>query len=380
MNKILLSVFFVPFLFLACTPKNVKDLNKNVGLASDSIYTIEYAKGFRVNVFPEYKEVIVVDPWDSTKILQNYILVDKTKELPANLPKGTLIRTPLDKVVVYSTIHSATLNEIGKIETIKGVCEPEYIDVDYIKNGVKDGLIADLGQAANPIVEKIIDVDPEAIFVSPIQGRTYGSVEKSGIPIIETPDYMEPYPLGRAEWIRFYSLFFDNEPLVDSLFNITVTNYNKIKENVAKVSYKPTVFLDLMYGNTWYTSGGNSFMSKMLSDAGASYIWKDNNFVGSRPLAFEQVLEKAENADFWLIKYNNPSKDLTYSGLKSEFRPYSYFDAFKNKNVYECNTGKINYYEDLPIHPDFILQDFAFVFHPELFPNYIPLYYRKMKD
>lgn len=345
----------------------------------DSVYTVEYAKGFIVKKYAEYKEVTVVDPWDSTKILQRYILVDKNKTLPSNLPEGTVIRTPLNSVVAYSTIHCATLNEIGVLNTVKGVCEPRYIDIDYIQQGIKDGTIADLGQAANPIIEKIVDVDPEAIFATPIQGRTYGSIDKAGIPIIETPDYMEPLPLGRAEWIRFYSLFFDKEAEVDSLFHTTVSNYNRVKDKLASVKNKPTVFIDLMYGNVWYTSGGGSFISRMLSDAGATYIWSDDDKVASTPLAFEQVLDKAGDAKYWLIKYNQPH-DLTYSSLEKEYKPYSYFSAFKNRNIYGCNAGQKSYYEDLPIHPDYILEDFAYVFHPDLFPDYIPRYYSKMEE
>lgn len=350
-----------------------------VSSTTNSTYNVKYAKGFSVDIYDDYKLISVKDPWDSTRILQKYILVDKTKELPSNLPEGIVIRTPLEQIVVSSTIHSATLQELGAIQTVKGVCEPEYIDIEYIQKGIKNGTIANLGQAANPMVEKIIDIDPEAIWATPIEGSNYGSISKTGIPIIETPDYMETEPLGRAEWIRFYSHFFNNEAQADSLFAETERNYNSIKEKVSQVENRPTVFLDLMYGGTWYTSGGDSFISKMLNDAGATYTWNDDRRVKTVPLAFEQVLEKAGDTHFWLIKYNKPYT-LTYNLLSKEYQPYSYFEAFKNKNIYECNTGEKQYYEDLPIHPDYILQDFAYIFHPSLFPNYTPRYYSKMKE
>lgn len=376
MRKNYLFLFLILLITSCSGNKQSSEVERNV---VDTVYTVQYAKGFTVKKYADYKEVTVVDPWDSTKILQRYILVDKAKALPANLPKGTLIRTPLSSVVAYSTIHCATLNELGVLSTVKGVCEPSYIDIDYIQEGVKNGTIADLGQASNPIIEKIVDVDPEAILATPIQGRTYGSIDKAGIPVIETPDYMEPLPLGRAEWIRFYSLFFDNESQADSLFNITVNNYNTIKEKMVSVKEKPSVFIDLMYGNVWYISGGGSFISRMLSDAGANYVWSDNDKVASTPLAFEEILDKAGDAQFWLIKYNHPT-DLTYTSLEKEYKPYSYFSAFKNRNIYGCNAAEKSYYEDLPIHPDYILHDFAYIFHPDLFPDYTPRYYSKIKE
>lgn len=370
-------LLFVTVLLASCSGN--KQSAEAVNNSTEEAYSVEYAKGFTVKKYADYKEVTVVDPWDSTRVLQRYILVDKTKELPANLPEGTVIRTPLESVVAYSTIHCATLEEIGVLNTVKGVCEPEYIDIEYIHQGINNGTIANLGQASNPIIERIVDADPEAILATPIKGQTYGSIDKAGIPIIETPDYMEPLPLGRAEWIRFYSLFFDNEAKVDSLFQNTVNNYNAIKDKLASIDYKPTVFIDLMYGNVWHISGGSSFISKMLSDAGATYVWLGDNKVASTPLAFEQVLDKAGEAEFWLIKYNQPN-EMTYRSLEKEYKPYSYFDAFKNRNIYGCNANFRSYYEDLPIHPDYILENFAAIFHPNLFPNYKPRYYSKMQE
>jgi iron complex transport system substrate-binding protein len=343
-------------------------------------YNITYAKGFTAKIYDDYKEITVRDPWDTTRILQNYILVDKNRELPDKLPKGTFIRTPLEKNIVYSTVHSATLQEIGVIESIIGVCEPEHIAIEYIQKGIQNGTIANLGQAANPIIEKIIEINPEAIWVMPIYGFNYGRTDRTNIPIIETPDYMETTPLGRAEWIKFYAFFFNNESYVDSLFERTVQSYNAIKEKAASVNHRPTVFFDLMYRGSWYVPGGQSFMSKMIADAGAAYVWQDDNDMTSTlPTAFEQVLEKAGDADYWLIKYKE-NYTLTYRLLEKDYKPYSYFEAFKSRNIYECNTGRTFYYEDLPIRPDHILQDLAAIFHPDLFPDYTLRYYSKMTE
>jgi len=376
--KYVFFYFFLISLFLISCNGN-KGAHHVPAAAIDTIYVVKYAKGFSVTSYPDYKEVTLRDPWDTTKILQNYILVEKNKPLPSNLPKGTLIRTPLTSVVAYSTIHCSTFDAIDVLSALKGVCEPEYIDIPYVQKGLSEGSIVNLGQASHPDIEKIIEISPEAIWATPLEGKTYGSIDKTGIPVIQTTDYMENTPLGRAEWIRFYSLFFDNESYVDSIFDITVKNYQEIKEKTANVSKRPTVFLDKMYSGSWYISGGNTFISEMLHDAGARYVWEDDSRINAVPLSFEQVLDKAGDADFWLIKYYQ-SLDLTYRELEKEYKPYSYFGAFKNRNTYGCNTNNKKYYEDLPIHPDYILQDMAYIFHPELFPGYSPRYYSKLKE
>ncbi|WP_029904435.1 ABC transporter substrate-binding protein [Prevotella sp. 10(H)] len=348
-------------------------------LQAETEYKVHYAKGFQVKKYDEYTSISVRDPWDSTRMLQTYVLVDRNKELPANLPQGTLVRTPLQVVATYSTIHCSSLNELDAVNIIKGVCEPQYIKLANIQDGIKSGAIVDLGMASKPDTEKLIMLSPDAIFATPIQGWTYGSIEKTGIPILETTDYTESHPLGRAEWIRYYSLFIGKEKLADSLFAITEKNYNEVKDAVAKTSTRPSVLTDLRYQGKWNMPGGKSFMANMLADSGASYPWSDEIEGTYAPLSFESVLDKAGDADFWIIKYNWP-QDMTYKSLEKEYKPYSYFKAFKEKNIYGCNTANSSYYEDLPIHPDYILKDMAYVFHPELFPDYTPKYYKKIGE
>ena len=71
----------------------------------------------------------------------------------------------------------------------------------------------------NPDMERIIDLHPDAILLSPFENSGgYGRIEKLNIPIIECADYMETSALGRAEWMRFYGLLFGAAPQADSLF------------------------------------------------------------------------------------------------------------------------------------------------------------------
>ncbi len=370
--------FLLPLILILGGCNNRKPAEQNNTTLS-SEYKIHYAKGFQVKKYEDFTTISVRDPWDTTRILQTYILVDKEKELPADLPRGTIVRIPLSRVATYSTIHCSTLNELSSLDIIKGVCEPQYIKLGNIQQKIRDGKIVDLGMASKPDVEKIIMLSPEAILATPIQGWTYGNIEKTGIPILETVDYTESHPLGRAEWIRFYSLFIGKEQLADSLFAITEKNYMEVRNAVARVTSRPSVLPDIRYQGKWNMPGGKSFMSNMFADAGASYPWADD-FTGIyMPLAFESVLDKAGDADVWIIKYNWPS-DMTYASLEKEYKSYSYFKAFKQKNIYGCNTAYSTYYEDLPIHPDYILKDMAYIFHPQLFPDYTPKYYKKIGE
>ncbi len=341
-------------------------------------YRIDYATGFSVTRMEEYTEVEVRDPWDTTKLLQRYVLVPADKELPQGLPQGVLVRTPLKRVVAATSVHCGWLDMLGVREEVVGVCESRYIDLPFVQEGLKEGRITDIGEASAPDVERLIELIPDGMITSPLSNAPYGRVEKTGIPQIKCVDYMEPTPLGRAEWIRFLALFFDREALADSLFAEAVKAYEEVKTLVKEVKKRPTVLLDMKYGAVWYVSGGNSYMGSLLKDAGADYCWKDDSHSGSFPLAFETVFEQGGEADYWLIKYNRP-QEMGYQDLKSDYAPYAHFAAWKNRSIFTCNTGVVPYYEEVPIRPDYLLKDLVKIFHPEVLPDYRLRYYREME-
>lgn len=360
---------------MACTPSG-----KRIASGEPrSVDSVRYARGFTIQRFEDYTRVEVRDPWDSARLLQRYVLVDRTKPLPDGLPQGTVVRVPVRNVVVYTSVHAAIIDQLGETARVIGVCEPRYMETPAIQEGLRAGRIADLGEATAPNVERMIEIGAELVIASPFENSSYGPVEKIGIPIIEGADYMESSPLGRTEWIRFYGLLFGREERADSLFRETERAYLSLKALVADVTERPTVFSEKKYGSSWYMPAGDSYMARLFADAGADYVFKALPGKGSVPLAFERVLEQAIHADYWLLKYNQAA-DLTYQGLRMEYTPYEHFDAFRDRRIYACNTGKVPYYEEFPLHPDYLLKDLIWIFHPELLPEYLPRYFRRMAE
>ncbi len=370
--KLYLFIWFA-FWMVACTPSG-KQTSSKEALSSDSI---QYAQGFTVQRFDTYIMVEVRDPWDSTRLLQRYLLVDRTKSVPGGLPKGTIVKVPVKDIVIYTSVHAAIIDQLHETDKVIGVCEPRYMDTPAIQEGIQAGRIADLGEATSPNIEKMIEIGAELVIASPFQNSSYGPVEKIGIPIIEGADYMEAFPLGRTEWIRFYGLLFGKEEMADSIFKETEQAYLSLKDLTANIDNRPTVLSEKKFGSSWYVPSGDSYMAHLIEDAGADYMFKDLPGAGSTPLAFETVFDKAIHADIWLVKYNQ-SSEMTYKDLRSEYTPYENFDAFKKKRIYTCNTGAVPYYEEFPIHPEYLLKDLIWIFHPELVFGYSPRYFREM--
>ena len=341
--------------------------------------TVQYAKGFIVEHFADYISVKVRDPWDSTRLLQHYLLVEKNKEVPADLPKGTLIRTPIQRIAVYTSVHASIIEQLGEVNSIVGVCEAKYIDSKIIQEKIRKGQVSDLGEATAPNIERIIDIGTEILFASPFQNAGYGAAEKLGIPILEGADYMEAHPLGRTEWIRFYGMLFNKANIADSIFKETENRYLTLKEIVEKAHLRrPKLLVERKYGSSWFLPGGESYIANLYKDAGADYIFKDIPGGGSVPYAFESVLEKALHADIWLFKFYQ-ERPFTYADLKAEYAPYTNFDAYKKQQIFTCNTAFTPFYEEVPMHPDYLLRDLIQIFHPELIEKTPLRYFSPLK-
>ncbi|MDE6682955.1 MAG: iron ABC transporter substrate-binding protein, partial [Muribaculaceae bacterium] len=62
--------------------------------------------------------------------------------------------------------------------------------------------------------------------------------------------------------------------------------------------------------------------------------------------------------------YND--KDITFQQISNDAPINRNFEAFKNGEIYACNTAKIWFYEEVPFHPHWLLADMISIFHPEL--------------
>lgn len=119
-----------------------------------SALRMEYAGRIRIDSSEHYILVRVQNPWDTARILHTYVLVGRETELPEGLPEGTLVRTPVEKALVYSSVHCGLLSELGAIDRIGGICDLQYIEIPEIQNRCASGRMVDAGNTMNPDIEK----------------------------------------------------------------------------------------------------------------------------------------------------------------------------------------------------------------------------------
>lgn len=322
-----------------------------------------------------YTEAIIENPWKKGTTLHKYILVPKGNEGDetvarlkddirenATLQMGShcdIVRTPLESNVVFTAPHCQLMYELGCKNAITGVCDKDYINIPDIKERV------DCGSSMQPDIERIIALKPEGLFISPFENSGgYGKLDKLHIPIIETADYMETSPLGRAEWMKFYGLLFKSEERSDSLFSSIEKEYLALKAEAAKLPQGLSILTERKMGSVWYVPGGKSTMGILLKDANAKYIFADDTHSGSLAYGPERILSKGTQIDVWAFKYFG-GKALSKSDLLAEYEGYKALKTFNQNSIYQVDTSTQPYFELTSFHPEILLREFIILAHPK---------------
>lgn len=378
----------VALLFVACQGGKTAS-----GEGSDTL-RMKYAELLTIVKHDDgaYTEAIIENPWKKGTTLHKYILVPKGKEGDetvarlkddirenATLQMGShcdIVRTPLESNVVFTAPHCQLMYELGCKNAITGVCDKDYINIPDIKERVKlsdgkastsdtDKVIIDCGSSMQPDIERIIALKPEGLLISPFENSGgYGKLDKLHIPIIETADYMETSPLGRAEWMKFYGLLFKSEERSDSLFSSIEKEYLALKAEAAKLPQGLSILTERKMGSVWYVPGGKSTMGILLKDANAKYIFADDTHSGSLAYGPERILSKGTQVDVWAFKYFG-GKALSKNDLLAEYEGYKVLKAFNSNSIYQVDTSTQPYFELTSFHPEILLREFIILAHPK---------------
>jgi len=328
---------------------------------------VRFANGFDIYHHKGISRLVIYNPWNKGEVMKTYYFMDmdRKKEFQS---KENILTYPIDSVAVFSATQLNAFSKLGLLDKVIAISESEYIQNKEVKNRADKGRIVNLASNGNFFLEKTLELNPEIIYYSPWNIAQKHPLAETQITMIPFFDFMEQDPLGRAEWIKFTALFFQREHEANSIFDTIVNKYNYYKDLASEVEERPTVFSDKYFNGQWFVPGGKSYISRLFSDSGADYLWKDNTNNASFNLDFEVVYNKAHNTDFWRIVGSYPD-GFSYDNLGAENSLYQNFDAFKNHKVIFCDSKKTTYFETGTLEPHIVLGDLIYAFHPELLEN-----------
>jgi iron complex transport system substrate-binding protein len=340
----------------------------------------EHSHSFRVEYYKDYK-IIKVFAGDKAKSTFTYVLCKKDITLPEDLKGAVRIETPVTRIVCLSTTHMGALKLLDSRSLIAATANAYLIYDSAVNAMVKDGRIKDAGKDYQPNFEIIAQTKPQLLFSD---GENSGSPQIAGkfrslkINTVSPRDYFEQDPLARAEWIKFFAAFIDKENMADSIFNKVKEGYVETAKSIAELQDRPTVFCNTPFNGVWYMPCGKNYVARLITDAGGKFLWNDDEPANGLNLTlnFEQVYERAANADFWIntYVYTNLNEVISVDGK------FKLFKAYKTGNVYNCsnrvtNSGGLDMWETGTLRPDIVLSDLAIIFHSP--PPHTGLFYYK---
>lgn len=342
MIRYILYTSFCVLLLFCSSPKkpNITDKEKSV------INT--YATGFEVYKNEGYIKIIV----KYNQQEKTYVLINSSQQKPKNIDYDLLIQTPIQSIATLSSIHTAFLEALGQGKSVVGIDNINYHKSKSICQRFTEKKIVELGDINQINKELLLQLNADVVMTYPT-GTKEEQLEEIGIPIIINAEHLEDTPLGRTEWIKFMGYFYEKEEEATQIFNEIHHKYNQEKQKSKKnIS---TIFSGKIYQDTWYISGGKSYISQLLQDAGFEYIWKADSTKGSLPLAKENAFIKAKEADFWFLQVFE--SNFSYHSLVKENSLYRELKSVKNNHLIYVNTVEVDYYGRGVLEPYILLQD-----------------------
>lgn len=386
MNDLLLAKstrLLVLLILILASCKGRNSLTNEKPDSADS--TIFYAKRLRIERMEGYSQVSVINPWQgANKHIDNWYLIPRGESIPPYVDLSAVIRIPVRRIICMSTTHLAMIAALKESESIKGFSGKRFLYDTILQRSSQIDYLRDIGYEENLNKELILHLEPELFMIYGIGSESSGytgKLKEMGIKVIYNADYLETDPLGKTEWIKLFGLLYDKEQMADSIFESIENEYNTIKSMVSRnIINRPKVMLGLPFRDTWYISPGNSYISRLIEDAGGEYLWQNTISQVSMPLGLENVFVKALSADYWLNTGNaeEPDHILAIDPRLAEIPCFIKGNLYNNNKRLSVNGGN-DYWEGGAVNPHIILADIATILHPDLFPGRELFYYKQVK-
>lgn len=344
----------------------------------------DFATGWVVEYHNHYKVLTLLNPWSGAEETFQYVLVQCGTPRPDGFADALMVDVPVQQVAALTSTELPHLHTLNLLDRLVAVEEFDYVNTPAVRTLIDKGMVQEVGGGANVDTELLIDLSPDLVVTFAYGNADYDAHPKlleAGLPVALNAGYMETSPLGRSEWLKVTSLFFNAEAAANVAFDSIAAEYAKMAALVDAVDTLPTVLVGIARGDGWRVPGGQSYFARYVADAGGAYLWAEDDATGSLPLDFEVVYDQALDADFWLPNTGGWS---TLDDVIAADARYGDFAAVANGTVYNNNAnlnqwGGNDYWETGVANPHLVLADLIHIFHPDLLPDHDSIWFRQLE-
>lgn len=343
---------------------------------------IELAKHFSVSYHENYKVISLSGEFTSDKGREikydKLVLVQKDTEvsdLSKDLVGAHVIFIPVEKVAVNVQHSESFLRELGLVDKLVAVGGAVSY-ADSIRYKALDGSLGQVGYSwhSPPNLEVLLNRKAD-LFLMTYADLTHSTAlnkcRELGVSTAPVFDWAEDHYLAKAEWIKFYSLFFNEEKKANKVFKEIKERVTMLKTLVSTIPIQETAFwAHYKDKNSWLVRL-NTFEVNLMRDAGLTNPLENTilaNPVGSQSIYTEELIEKAKDIDHWFIGDIHSSK-LPPEYMMNSFKAWRTGNLYHNMKRSKPEVNASDWYATALVRPDYILSDLVKLVHPDLLPD-----------
>lgn len=343
-------------------------------------YRPEFASGFDIAGWKDScsRVIRVYAGWQEADSSAMELFLARGGERPPEGFSGQVIEDHASRLAVMSSSYVGFLACLGACDSVAAVSGKHFISDVTIRS--RSDEIVETGSDSAPDYEGLLAAEADLALIYGVASRSpmEAKLEELGIPYMYMGEYLEPDPLGRAEWMVVLSEILGDREKGEAVFREIAGRYDSLKTLAASFpsDHRPAVMLNAPYGDVWYMSSAESAIVKMIEDAGGEYIYKDNYTNKPLPVSREEAFQLASEADIWLDTGSIGSLDE----LGRACPGFSSVKCFRNGMVFNNDArmspgGGNEFWETSSARPDLVLKDLIGIFHPETAEDGSGLYY-----
>jgi len=346
----------------------------------------EHSAQLSVSYHRSYKRLTFTPTVDTKEVL-SMVLVQCGAPVPPLQNGEILVRIPVARFATSNATMLGAVDDLGLVGRLKGVPNVRTVSVDSVRHAIELGDIHEVGSSTHSNIELVLALEPQLLFTfysAYPQSNVHRQLQRLGIPAVPMADHTETTPLGRAEWLKYTSLFFNAEAGANSVFDPRASRYQALAARARTISRRPKVLAG--YAETrdaWLLPGGRNFLATLIADAGGVFFNSDDQRAGTlNYVPMEYAYAGADQADLW-ISYTvlAPESAVRFAQQNPKL---AWFRPVRTDRMYWLDAGRAgrrNPYQDQSLsHPDALLRDAIAALHPNLLTPQQPSFLRHVRS
>jgi len=351
-------VYFLLFiLVLSGCSRSTKD--SKIDSKEYASVELKYAEFFRLKQKGNEFLLELLDP-DSKKTVQTVAISEEKNE----------------RIICLTATLTGMFCELNERDHLIGVTAENQLYDKKLKQRFKNGKLKGYGDFAQLSLERVANAQPNVILYNYVNSEFphKEKLEKLGVKMLIVNDWLESHPLAKAEWIKVIGAMTGRYKEACDLFESIEARYLEIVASVEELEEKPSVIAGNLIAGNWYAPSGENYYGILIRDAGGNYRYKNSKGAKSLALPLEQVLEDNEETMLWL----NPG--VSKWDLLLQLNPHAeLLNPSKNGQVYCYSSNTNKFWEESALRADYVIEDLANIFSPNLNNEYRFHYYSQLK-